>query len=124
MHAVAKFVNSYLRIFTAEKQEHSHTQAVPFAPTGHIAAIVGAMGILAEDKEYDKSYQRLGQTPGPLPKPEQKLLHLQNLGTICVAITSTNLSSSSFVVCLHRDTRNELSMISGGNFIAVSTWLR
>ena len=64
---MAKFVNSYLGIFTAEKQEHSHTQAVPFAPTGHNAAIVGAMGILAEDKEYDESNQRLGQTPGPLP---------------------------------------------------------
>ena len=121
---MTKFVHPHLRIVTAEKQKHSHTQAAPIAPMGHDATSVGAVGTFEADQEHDKSYQRLGQPPGPLPYPKQQLLHLQNLGTICVAMTSTSLLSSSFVVSLHSDTRKEPSMTSGDSFIAVSTWLR
>ena len=68
---MTKFMYPYLGIITAEEQKHSHTQATTIAPMGHNAASVGAVGTLAADKEHDKSNQRLGQAPGPLPYPKQ-----------------------------------------------------
>ena len=121
---MAEFVHPHLGVVTAKEQEHSHTQAAPIAPMGHDAAPVGAVGTFAADEKYDETDQRLGDTPCPLPYPKQQLLHLQNLGMIFVAMTSTNLSNSSFAVSLHSDTRKEPSMTSGESFIAVNTWLR
>ena len=79
---MAEFVDPHLGVIAAQEQKHAHAHAATVVPPGHDAATINLVRFVAIAKIHDETYQRLGKSPSPLPKPENQLLHFTNLATI------------------------------------------
>ena len=71
LYAVSEFVYLHIRFCVvasfAEKQKHTYTQAAALLPLGDDAAVISAMRGILMSKINNEAYQRLGESPSPLP---------------------------------------------------------